>query len=328
MFAAMLLLGGIAVFLLGLRFIGENTGLALGKKMRSWLSVATGNRFGAILLGTGITAVAQSSVAINMAVISLVDAGVITFFGACAVIVGTNIGTTVTAQLVSLSSSASSVTAIGSAIAFFGFVLSNLKGKKLRFIGDIMIGFGLVFVGIEIITDAVKNFYDEAWFINFFTIKSPPILLLNGFFITAACQSSSIVSGILVILAADNKVDFSSCVFVILGANIGSCAALVVASAKNGVTAKRAAIFNLVFNAFGALVFAPFFFLFRDFFTDLFASSSPLSRAVANFHTFFNVAAALVFAPLLRPLEKLCAFIVKDDEKTNGRTFEKARTFI
>ena len=85
---------------------------------------------------------------------------------------------------------------------------------------------------------------------------------------------------------------------------------------------------SIVFNAFGALVFAPFFFLFKDFFTDMFAANAPLSRAVANFHTFFNVAAALVFLPLLRPLEKLCALIVKDDEKTNGRTFEKARTFI
>ena len=307
----MLLLGGIAVFLLGLRFIGENTERALGSRIKSWLNQATDNKFTATLLGAGITAFAQSSVAINMAVVSLVDAGVVSFLGACAVIVGTNIGTTVTAQLVSLSFGAVDVTAIGSLVCFFGLILSSVKKGKLRFVGDIFIGFGLVFIGIEIITDTVKNFYDYSWFINFFTVKSAPILLLIGFFITAACQSSSVVSGILVILAADGKVDFYSSIFVILGANIGSSVAVIFASRKKGLTARRAALFNLVFNAIGAAVFALFFFFFKDFFTNLFVNGS-LPRAVANFHTFFNLAAAIVLLPFLNVLKKLCFFIERD----------------
>ena len=311
--AIMLLAGGIAVFLLGLRFIGENAERALGHGFDKRLKAATDNPFSAVLIGTGVTCFAQSSVAINMALISLVDAGVVSFFGACAVIVGTNIGTTVTAQLTSLSFSKFDVTAVGSLAAFCGFVTTALRGGKYRSLGDIFIGFGLIFIAIEIMTRSMRGFYPYEWFTDIFSIKSPPILLLNGFFVTAICQSSSVVSSILVILAYSGKIDFSSAAYVILGANVGTCMAVIFSSRKKCAAARQAALFNLLFNAAGVAILGTVFYIFNDFFVGLFLSGSSIPRAVANFHTAFNVIAALVLLPFIKPLGKLCRIIENDE---------------
>ena len=302
----MLFLGGIAVFSLGLRFIGENFGSAAGDRVSLSIKKTTENPFAAILFGVGTTALAQSSVAIDMAVVSLVDAGAVSFLSACAVVIGANVGTTVTAQLVSFSFSAFSVTAIGSLVCFSGFLLSNFKGRRSRAAGDIMIGFGLIFIGIEIMTETINLFYDSKIFIALFSAKSLPIMLLNGIMITAICQSSSVVSSILVILAADGKVDFQSAVFIMLGANVGSCFAVINASKNNGVYSRRVAIFNLLFNALGALMFAAVFSVTGDFFTGLFIKGANTARAVANFHTFFNTVTAVIAFPFLKPLCRLC----------------------
>lgn len=320
--AIMLLLGGVTVFILGLRLIGENVERALGENVRRGIASATKRPLTACLFGAGVTAVAQSSVAVNMAVISLVDIGVVTFTGACAVIIGTNIGTTMTAQLVSLSFASFDVTAIGSLVCFFGFVLSGVKGGRFRAHGDILLGFGLIFIGIEIMTDTAKLFYGEEFFTRLFSIRSAPIMLLNGFFITALCQSSSVVSSLLVILAADGKIDFYSAVFIILGSNVGTCAAVMVATRNKGLVARRAALFNLIFNAVGAALFAAAFGVFKDFFIDLFTKNAGIARAVANFHTFFNTVSALLLFPFLKPLGRLCGLICK--EKTSVR--ESKRT--
>ena len=170
MIGSMLLSGGIAVFLLGLRFISENVERAAGERFRRLVSRATKSPAGAALAGVGTTALAQSSVAIDMAVVSLADGGVISFLGACAVVVGANIGTTVTAQLVSFSFSSFNVTAFGSLSCIFGFILSAVKGGKYRAAGDIAVGFGLIFIGINVMTDAVVLFYGKRWFEALFSI--------------------------------------------------------------------------------------------------------------------------------------------------------------
>lgn len=311
----MLFLGGIAVFSLGLRFIGENVGKAAGDRLKTSVERATANPFGASLLGLGATALAQSSVAIDMAVVGLVDAGAISFLSACALIMGANIGTTVTAQLVSFSFSSFSVTAVGSLVCFLGFIFANVKGKRRRAAGDIMIGFGLIFIGIEIMTETVNLFYDSKFFLMLFSVKSLPIMLLNGIMITAICQSSSVVSSILVILAADGKVDFQSAVFIMLGANVGSCFAVINASKNNGVYSRRVALFNLIFNALGALVFAAVFSVTGDFFTGLFIKGANTARAVANFHTFFNTVTAVIAFPFLKSLCRLCEFLTPETNK-------------
>ena len=289
MIGSMLLSGGIAVFLLGLRFISENVERAAGERFRRLVSRATKSPAGAALAGVGTTALAQSSVAIDMAVVSLADGGVISFLGACAVVVGANIGTTVTAQLVSFSFSSFNVTAFGSLSCIFGFIFSAVKGGKYRAAGDIAVGFGLIFIGINVMTDAVVLFYGKRWFEALFSIESAPIMLLNGFFITAICQSSSVVSSILVILAADGKITFGSAVFLILGANVGSTIAVVNATVKRGGTALRVALFNMIFNAAGALLFIVADLVSRGAVVRLFSSDTDAHRAVANFHTFFQI---------------------------------------
>ncbi|MBO7525514.1 MAG: Na/Pi cotransporter family protein [Clostridia bacterium] len=322
----MLFLGGIAVFSLGLRFIGENFGSAAGDRVSLSIKKTTENPFAAILFGVGTTALAQSSVAIDMAVVSLVDAGAVSFLSACAVVIGANVGTTVTAQLVSFSFSAFSVTAIGSLVCFSGFLLSNFKGRRSRAAGDIMIGFGLIFIGIEIMTETINLFYDSKIFIALFSAKSLPIMLLNGIIVTAICQSSSVVSSILVILAADGKVDFSGAVFFMLGANIGSCFAVINASKNKGIVSRRVALFNLIFNFFGAIIFAAAYCVSKDTFVKIFTGGANVSRAIANFHTFFNTASALAAFPFLKPLCSLTVKLMPEKSKT-GRLKRQNRAY-
>lgn len=309
-FDLMLMLGGVTVFVLGLRFIGENVEKATGKRLKRALYVATANPFSAALLGMGTTAVAQSSVAIDMAVVSLADAGAIPYIGACAVVMGANIGTTVTAQLVSFSFSTFSVTALGSLVCFIGVLLSGAFSEKYASTGNILIGFGLIFIGIEIMTEKIVCFYDSVIFQTLFSSVSLPIMLLNGIFVTAICRSSSVVTSILVILAADGKVDVYGAMFLMLGANIGSCFAVIDATKKKGELSKSVAVFNLLFNVFGAVLFiAAFAFLKNAFSLAMNFENSP-ARAVANFHTFFNTASAILLFPFIKPLGRLSAAMV------------------
>ncbi len=308
------LLGGIAVFIMGLKLIAENFSKVLGTNLKKWIRNLTGSKCMGVLLGGGATALMQSSVAVNMLVISLVESSVMTLSGACAVIIGTNIGTTITAQLVSLSFNGSiNVSAIGFLICFLGFIITECKGEKLRLFGNMLCGFGFVFIGIKIMTSAMESFYGYKWFLNFFLIKSPPIILLNGFFITALCQSSSVVTSMLVILATNKVVSVQSTIYMILGANIGSCISVILASYKMSLAAKRTAVFNLVFNILGAMFFFIVMLLFGENIENIMIRTSyNEGSAVANFHTFFNVFVGVLALPLITPLCKLVCKILPD----------------
>jgi len=306
-------LGGITVFLLGLRLISRNMGLFVTGRLSSAVYKATDNVFSAVGIGAGVTAFAQSSVAINMVVVSLVDGGAIPMCGACAVVIGTNVGTTITAQLTSFSFGTFDVAAIGALIAFIGFLLSALSDEKAAAAGGIMLGFGLVFMGIEILTEKAQAFYGYEWFGRFFLIDSPAILLLNGFIITAVCQSSSVVSSMLVILSAGGLIPFEHSVFMILGSNIGSTICVMLFSAKKSLAARKVAFFNFLFNLFGAAIFTVIMLFFGGQTSLLFTSTSrSAGRAVANFHTFFNVASGVIALPFLKPLTKLCDVFIKE----------------
>lgn len=301
------LLGGIAVFLSGLKILAENFYQSLGGGLKEKIRRVTKSKCLSVLVGAGTTAIMQSSVAVNMMVVSLAENSVISLSSACAVIIGTNIGTTVTAQIVSITSSESLiVTAIGSLICFSGFCLSQISSQKFSSVGKMLFGFGLVFIGINIMGGYCETFYDKSWFKNFFLIKSPPISLLNGFFITAACQSSSVVISMLVILSSSGAVSVACAIYMILGANIGSSVAVILASGKMSVSGKRAAYFNLVFNAVGAAVAFFITLLFQKPIENLFINTSySLGGAIANFHTFFNLVSGVLCIPFLDGLSKL-----------------------
>lgn len=313
------LLGGIAVFLSGLKILADNFYRSLGGGLKNKIRCVTKSKCLSVLVGAGTTALMQSSVAVNMMVVSLAENSVISLASACAVIIGTNIGTTVTAQIVSLTSSEGLiVTAIGSLICFAGFCLSQVSAPKFSSVGKMLFGFGIVFIGVNIMGGYCETFYDKSWFKNFFLIKSPPISLLNGFFITAVCQSSSVVISMLVILSSSGAVSVACAIYMILGANIGSSVAVILASGKMSVFGKRAAYFNLVFNAVGAAVTFVITLLFEKPIENLFIKTSfSLGGAIANFHTFFNLVSGVLCIPFLDGLSKLLERTITEKGK-NG----------
>lgn len=325
------LLGGIAIFLSALKMLSKNFSAVLGGRLKRYVYVATKSKCLGVLSGAFVTALMQSSVAVNVLAVSLVENSIITLTGACAVIIGTNIGTTVTAQIVSLSLGGGVVnaSAIGAFIAFLGFILGEIRGEKFKVKGDVVFGFGIVFVGVKLMTTAVGNFYDKPWFINFFLVKSPPISLLNGFFITAICQSSSVVTTMLVILTEGEILNLDGAIYMILGANIGSCTAVIFASDKMSVQAKRAAWFNLLFNAAWAIVF---FFIMLGFdkkVTDfLLRISASKSAAVANFHTLFNVVFGIITIPFLPFMEKCLMLLYREKPKKSTIPSHKEKSAV
>lgn len=318
-----LLFGGVTVFLSGLKKLSEGALSFCGAKLKSLISFSTQNNIFAVLMGCITTAAVQSSVATNMIAISFVEGGILNFISACAVVMGTNIGTTMTAQLVAFSAlEESGITAIFCFLGFIGFILSSERGKKGA-VGKLFLGLGFIFTGLFFLTKCVENFKNYMWFNNLFLVENPLLLLLNGFFVTAFLQSSSVVTSVIIVLASLGFLSFESSVFIILGANVGTCIPVILASSKMGVTAKKVAIFNLFFNLFGSIIFfIPFAIMFKASFLHTFLIKvfrSGITRNIANFHTFFNLVVCLLLLPLLKPVcrftDKFCNLLYFDKNK-------------
>ena len=301
-----LLLGAVALFLYSLKLLSEGVGEIAGERIKGVVQASTSNRVGAVLAGAFCTAIAQSSVATNMIVIAFVKKGIIAFISASAIIMGTNIGTTITAQLVSLSSvSEVNVIAIGSLVGFLGFVFTLQNKQTLKSAGKAMLGFGFLFTGIDLLTKVVEAFKGYAWFTNLFLVKSPLLLILNGFVITAVLQSSSVVTSVMIVLAELGLLSFQNAVFIVLGANVGTCLPVIFASLSMGKESIKCSIFNLTFNLIGCLIFILPLILFGSNIQSFKIFSFSQARAIANFHTLFNVCVCLILLPVLKPVCKL-----------------------
>lgn len=303
------ILSGVTIFILGLKSIsGYASKLIVGRASQTLRSI-TKNKFVACGVGALSTCIAQSSVATNMVALSFVQEGVLSITSACAVVCGTNVGTTITAQVVSISQSGISIAVIGAFLAFFGMLFLGNKNRTVANVANVVMGFGLVFVGIEIISGCVELFKNTPWFMTVFLVKSPPILLLNGFFLTMLCQSSSVVTSMLVILASKNLLSLTGSIFLILGANVGVCTSVLLMSRKN-YNESVVAWFNLIFNLFGAIFFCIAIELSRGQVIKIFAlSSTSVSRQIANFHTLFNLVVGVIVIFLLQPFVSLSACI-------------------
>ena len=308
----LLILGGVAVFLVGLTRISDNFSAIIGRGVERAIKKAAKSRTLCALIGSAVAGVSQSSAAANMVVVSLADSGVLPSLSACAVIVGTNVGTTVTAQLVALTVDKELlVAAVGSLLAFLGLCLGLFKAEKIKALGKILSGFGFVFIGINLMTTFTKSLYNYDWFKGLFLVKSPLIVLLNGFFITAICQSSSVVTSMLVILSGGGIIGLEQAIYMILGANVGSCVLVIFAASIKGAVAQKTAVFNLVFNGLGAAVGFLLMIGFGDSICLLLQKTAQTnSGAVANFHTVFNIASAVVALPLLKPVSRLTELLV------------------
>ena len=280
------LLGGLALFLLGMNMMSDGLEKAAGNKMKKILEKLTTNRFLGVAVGAAITAVIQSSSATTVMVVGFVNSGLMTLRQAIWVIMGANIGTTITGQLIALD-----VGVIAPVFAIVGVVfIVFLKSKKLYHIGHIIGGLGVLFVGMEMMSGSMSGLRDSQLFMDTVTNLSNPFLgIAVGAIFTAIIQSSSASVGILQALSMSGAITLNNSVFVLFGQNIGTCITAVLASIGTTRNAKRTTIIHLMFNIIGTVIFTCICLVLP--FTDWIIKLTPNNSAaqIANVHTIFNI---------------------------------------
>ena len=308
------LLGGLALFLHGMQMMSSGLEAAAGNRMKNILERLTANRFLGVLVGAVITAVIQSSSATTVMVVGFVNSGMMTLTQAVWIIMGANIGTTITGQLIALD-----VGALAPFFAFAGVVMMLfVKRQQVNHYGSILAGLGVLFIGMDMMSTAMIPLRDMPAFVNLMTQFSNPVLgILAGAVFTAIIQSSSASVGILQALANSGVVDLHSAVFVLFGQNIGTCITAVLAAIGTSRNAKRTTIIHLMFNLIGTTIFTTIClvgpmlgFSLVDFMIGL-APTNPAAQ-IANMHTLFNIVTTLVLLPLGDYLVKAAMRILPD----------------
>lgn len=311
------LLGGLALFLYGMQMMSNGLEDAAGNRMKKILEKLTANRFLGVLVGAAITAVIQSSSATTVMVVGFVNSGMMTLKQAVWIIMGANIGTTITGQLVALD-----VGMIAPLIAFIGVALIVfLKSPKVHHIGKILAGLGVLFIGMEMMGDAMNGLRDSAVFKDLMTGFSNPLVgILVGAVFTAIIQSSSASVGILQTLAVAGLIPFQNAVFVLFGQNIGTCITAVLASIGTNRSAKRTTIIHLIFNLCGTVIFTVLCLVTP--LTDWIGALTPGApdSQIANMHTIFNIATTLLLLPFGAYIAKLAEKILPDVKQTEYAT--------
>lgn len=311
-------IGGLGMFLYGMNIMADGLQKSAGGKMQKLMGFLTKNRLMAILVGAGVTAIIQSSSATTVMVVGFVNAGMLELAQAVGVIMGANIGTTITAWIVSMSEWGSIMKPEFFAPLLLGigaFLILFTKSEKKKKVGEILVGFSILFIGLSFMSDAIKPYRDAPVFADAFAVlgKNPVLAILAGAVVTAIIQSSSASVGILQTLALNGVVNWKSAVFITLGQNIGTCVTALISSAGAGKNAKRASIIHLLFNVIGAVVFGIIMFiLFR--FNPVWGSSTINSVEISIFHTVFNVLNTLMLVPFADKLVKLSSYIIMEDK--------------
>lgn len=313
-------IGGLGMFLYGMNIMADGLQKAAGNKMKKLLGFLTNNRLLGVLVGALVTAIIQSSSGTTVMVVGFVNAGIINLTQAVGVIMGANIGTTVTAWLVSASdwSTVLKPEFIAPLIIGIGsFIILFAKSNQKKQIGEIAAGFGFLFIGLSFMSGAIEPYSDSPIFANVFReLGSNPLLgILAGAIVTAIIQSSSASVGILQTLAINGIVNWRSAVFVTLGQNIGTCVTALLSSAGANKTAKRAAVIHLLFNVAGAVIFGV---LMTVVFTvaPSFASQNISSTQISMFHTVFNITNTLLLFPFAGLLVKLSGMIIPGEDES------------
>ncbi len=310
--------GGLGLFLFGIRTMGDGLENAAGAKLKRMLEVLTGNRFLAVLVGFVVTAIIQSSTATTVMVVGFVNAGMMTLAQAVGVIMGANIGTTVTSLLIALNFSS-----VAAASVLVGVILMLASKKTLvKNLGSIFTGFGLLFLGIDLMSDSMAPLRESAGFMNFIVAVSdsplrPLFGILLGIVMTAVLQSSSASVGVLQTLAMQGLVPLKFSVFVLFGQNIGTCLTALFSTVGAKKNSKRAAVIHLLFNLLGTGMFILIALLtpYIEWIEKI--SSDPMAQ-IAISHIVFNVVSTVVLFPFARLLVKLSCLIVpgKDDSES------------
>ena len=306
------LFGGLALFLYGMHMMSEGLEEAAGDKMKQILEKLTSNRFLGVVVGALITAVIQSSSATTVMVVGFVNSGLMTLQQAVWIIMGANIGTTITGQLVALN-----VSEMAPILAIIGVVMVTfISNKKANSLGEILAGLGVLFIGMSMMSDAMYPLRDEPMFISFMTtISNPFIAVLFGAAFTALIQSSSASVGILQTIANGGLIPLSSSIYIIFGQNIGTCITAVLAALSAKRAAKRTTIIHLSFNLIGTAIFM-IGIQFLPFVDWMVAITDNPAAQIANTHTLFNITTSILLIPFGTYLAKLAETIlpIQDDE--------------
>ena len=312
--AVLVTLGGLGVFLFGMKILGDYLQNAAGDQIKTLLGKVGNNRFAAVGIGTVVTAVIQSSSATTVMVVGFVNAGIMTLFQATGIIMGANIGTTITAQIVALQFLP--VTEFFIMLTGIGFFMTMISKPKVKTAGMIIAGFGMIFAGLYIMSAAMKTISEMDQICNLFVSATNPFLLFFiGLLITGIVQSSSATTGILITMAGQGLVTLDAALFATLGINIGTCVTALLAGIGANANAKRASVIHLLFNCFGSLVFFIICY-FAPVSTWLQAAFPEIQTQIAMFHTIFNVVTTLLLIGFIKPLVKLATLMVPERKKS------------
>ncbi len=312
--------GGLGMFLFGMHSMSDGIQKSTGKKMQELLGILTNNRFMAVIVGALVTAIIQSSGATTVMVVGFVNAGIMSLTQAVGVIMGANIGTCITSWIVSLGQLGDSFKAVSPSlyapllVGIGSFFIMFSKKQKKQTAGEIVIGLGLLFIGLDFMKNAASSYTELPIFTQAFALfgNNPLLGIAIGAIVTAIMQSSSASVGILQTLAATGGVvTASSAIYISLGSNIGSCVTALLSSIGAPRNAKRAAVIHLTFNVLGAVVFGAGLFVFFRF-MPVYGAAGINSVGISIFHTIFNITCTVLLFPFADKLVKLSGVIVKE----------------
>lgn len=332
-FSVLTMIGGLALFLYGMNVMGDGLAKVSGGKLERILENLTSNPLKAVLLGAGVTAVIQSSSATTVMVVGFVNSGIMKLSQAVGVIMGANVGTTITSWILSLSGiegdnflvKLCKPSSFSPVLAAVGIVmLVFLKNEKKKDIGTILIGFAILMFGMETMSGAVKPLADVPEFTGILTAFSHPVLgLLAGALLTAVIQSSSASVGILQALCVTGAVSYGVAIPIIMGQNIGTCVTALLSGIGASKNAKRAAMVHLYFNIIGTLIFMFVFYTVNQFVHFAFLADAANGAGIAVVHSTFNIFATILLLPFSRGLEKLACLTIRDGKKGEPKTAEE-----
>ena len=316
------LFAGVAIFIVGMNFMSDALEKSAGNGMKRLLEKISNNRFSGVGIGAGVTAIIQSSAATSVMVIGLVNAGVMTLMQATPIIMGANIGTTVTGLLIALKNDYFNM--IMYFLAFAGVMMGFFKKEKIKLAGSLCCGLGLIFVGLEVMSSeqAFGNPLVESMFTGVFQkINFPLLLIFVGIIFTALIQSSSASTGVVITMVGAGVMQLDMALFIILGANIGTCVTALLASVGANANSKRVALIHFTFNLIGTILFTIIIWIFKEPIVNLLISLFPnddvmsLQMRVSAFHVIFNVTTTLILLPFVKLLVKYSCLVIKDKKE-------------
>ena len=319
------LLAGVGVFIVGMNFLSEALEKSAGEGMKKMLGKISNNRFSGVGIGAGVTAIIQSSSATSVMVIGLVNAGVMSLIQATPIIMGANIGTTVTGVLVALKNDYFNMLMYFA--AFAGVMMGFFKKEKIKLAGLLCSGLGLIFVGLNVMSSeqAFGNPLVETMFQGIFSVIDFPLLLiLVGVIFTALIQSSSAATGVVITMVGTGILPLNLALFIVLGANIGTCVTALLASVGANANSKRVALIHFTFNVIGTAIFTAIVWIFKEptinLLTSFFPGDDPMSlqMRVSVFHVIFNVTTTLVLLPFVSHLVKYSCTVIKDKKEAKS----------